>query len=140
MRFTDHYTRRGKIPRKIFCGFFCGRGYREWGGEGAGPKNMNTFEKDRALGATLAAWRMEPPADPGFRGAVWAGIEAARRAPSWPGYVRTHLTLATGLMAVALVAGGWIGREQARVQAEADRAVMAENYVRALDARTMRMP
>lgn len=92
------------------------------------------------LDRTLAAWRVEPPRDPAFRTSVWARVAAARRAPSWPAYVRTHLTLATGLLAVAILAGGWIGREQARARVEADRATIADSYVRGLDARTMRMP
>ncbi len=101
---------------------------------------MNNHETNESLSRVLEGWRVEPKRDPGFRAGVWARIEVERRVPSWPGYVRTHVALAAGLMAVALVGGGWIGREQARARAGADRAAIAENYVRALDARTMRMP
>lgn len=101
---------------------------------------MKPPEDNETLSRALDGWRVEPQRNPQFRPAVWARIEAARVGMSWPGYVRTHLALAAGLMAVALVGGGWIGREQARSRAETDRAVIAENYVRALDARTMRLP
>jgi hypothetical protein len=101
---------------------------------------MNPPETNESLTRALDGWRVVPARQPQFRAAVWARVERARRGPSWSGYVRAHLAFAAGLMAAALVAGGWVGREQARARAAADRAALAENYVRALDARTMRMP
>ena len=44
---------------------------------------------------------------------------------------------ATGLLAVALVAGAWAGHEQARDRAEARRDAMVTAYVQSLDARVM---
>lgn len=101
---------------------------------------MKTAKTNDVPERALRDWRVEPRCDPQFRAGVWARIEAMRQAPTWTGYVRAHAALATGLMVVALVSGGWIGREQARARTAADRAALAENYVRALDARTMHMP
>lgn len=100
---------------------------------------MNTPETNDGLGRNLNAWRVTPQWDPAFRSAVWKKIEA-REGGSWVDYARSHAALTTGLTAVALLAGAWIGRERAHTQVEVDRALLAENYVRSLDARTMRMP
>ena len=96
--------------------------------------------EEQKLDGVLAAWDVAPGRDPQFRAAVWAKIEAARVGRTWFEYARSHVALTTGLAAVALVAGGWIGREKAQTRVAADRAALAENYVRSLDARTMRMP
>ena len=101
---------------------------------------MNTPQPDDSLSRTLAAWRVTPTRDPQFRTAVWARVERARRTPSWTGYVRLHVALVTGTLAVAVVAGGWIGRGQARARVAAEREAIVSQYVQALDARTMRMP
>jgi len=101
---------------------------------------MNTSKPDDPLPRTLADWRVTPPRDPHFRTAVWSRIEADRRAPSWAGYVRMHASLVAGALAIAVAAGGLIGRDQARARVDAERATMVSSYVQSLDARTMRMP
>ena len=92
------------------------------------------------LDGVLADWEVAPGRVPQFRAAVWARIEASRVGRTWFDHARAHVALTTGLAAVALVAGGWIGREKAQTRVAADRALLADNYVRSLDARTMRMP
>ena len=99
---------------------------------------MKSPEEDGSLTRALADWRVAPRRDPQFRTAVWARIEAARSAPSWNGYARRHAPALAGALAVALVLGAWVGREQARARVAADRDVIARAYVQALDARTMR--
>lgn len=101
---------------------------------------MNDSKPDDPLPRTLADWRVTPSRDPQFRAAVWSRLEADRRAPSWAGYVRMHATAVAGALAVAIAAGGWIGRDQARARVDAERATMVSNYVQSLDARTMRAP
>ena len=49
---------------------------------------MNTSRDN--LTEVLQSWRVKPPADPGFRAAVWRRI--GRPADiSWPAYLRTHM-------------------------------------------------
>src|SRR5664279_1714993 len=98
---------------------------------------MKDSEPNDSLPRTLADWHVTPRRDPQFRTAVWSRLEADRHAPSWAGYVRTHATLVTGALAVALLAGGWIGRDQARARVDTQREAMVSSYVRSLDARTM---
>lgn len=101
---------------------------------------MNPPEPDDSLTRALAGWRVAPRRDPQFRTQVWARLESARRAPSWSGYVRAHATLVAGALALAVVVGALTGRERARARTEADSSRLADSYVRALDARTMRLP
>jgi hypothetical protein len=101
---------------------------------------MNPPETNDPLPAILAGWQVVPRRDPRFRGATWARIQAPRGDGSWWAYARGHRILTLCAAALALVAGGWVGREQARTRDAVDRAALAEHYVRSLDARTMRMP
>lgn len=101
---------------------------------------MNLPEAEDQLTKTLANWVVAPRRDPAFRASVWSRIEALPRPTSWPGYARAHAGVLAGAMAVALVIGGWVGREQARSRVEADRMEIVAAYVQALDARSMTMP
>lgn len=101
---------------------------------------MNESKPEDPLSRTLADWRVTPRRDPQFRSAVHARIDAARRAPSWAGYVRLHAAPVAVALVAALVVGGWIGRSEARARVETEREAMVSSYVQALDARTMRMP
>lgn len=101
---------------------------------------MNASKPDDPLSRTLADWRVTPQRNPQFRTAVHARLEAARRVPSWAGYVRLHAAPVGAALVVALVVGGLIGRSEARARVEAEREAMVSSYVQALDARTMRMP
>ena len=75
---------------------------------------MNLPDPDHTLASTLATWRLAPRRSPQFRAEVWARVEAARRAPTWAGYVRAHGALVAGALAVAVMLGAWTGRERAR--------------------------
>ena len=101
---------------------------------------MKSQEQDQRLSGRLAEWQVAPKRDASFRTAVWSRIESARHAASWTGYARAHAAGLAGAMAVALIFGGWVGREQARSRVAADRAEIARAYVQALDARAMQMP
>jgi hypothetical protein len=101
---------------------------------------MNTPEPDDSISSLLADWRVIPRRDPQFRTAVWRRLEATRRASSWTTYARAHAALVAGALTVALVAGALTGREWARARVEAESDRLADSYVRAMDARTMRMP
>jgi hypothetical protein len=101
---------------------------------------MKSSETNERLSRVLADWRVVPPREPQFRGAVAARIAGARRRATWLGYVRAHAAVLTGVLALVLLAGAWAGAEQARTRVEADRAAIASAYVHAMDARTMRMP
>jgi hypothetical protein len=101
---------------------------------------MNTPKPGDSFSRTLADWRVTPRRDPQFRTAVWARIEAARRAPLWTSYARAHTALVAGALVVAVVLGALTGRERARARVEAESARLASSYVQAMDARTMRRP
>lgn len=100
---------------------------------------MKTPETD-GLSRTLADWRVTPSRDPQFRAAVWGRIEGLRGAPTWSGYLRGHAALVAGALALAVIAGGWLGRGEARSRVAAERTAMVVEYVQSLDARAMRMP
>jgi hypothetical protein len=92
------------------------------------------------LSRLLADWRLRPPRDPNFRASVWARIGRGQSAPTFGTYLRAHTSLAAGVLAIALVLGGLVGREQARERVSRDRTELARAYVQALDARAMSMP
>ena len=101
---------------------------------------MRSLHPDETLSRALADWRVAPRRNPQFRTAVWARIEAARRAPSWTGYARAHGALVASALVVAVVLGAWTGRVQARERDAAARAAVVADYVHGLDARWMRLP
>lgn len=98
---------------------------------------MNRSESPSPSSELLNAWRVTPERDPEFRSRVWRRIAAWRAESDWPAYLRAHALPASGLLAVALVAGAWAGHEQAQAQAEARRDAMVTAYVQSLDARVM---
>ena len=101
--------------------------------------NMPSPDSDASLAPALAAWRLEPTRDPGFRCAVRARLAAPGGLP-WGVYLRRHAGPVAAACVLALVAGGWLGHAQARARAAADRDELAESYVRALDARSLTAP
>jgi hypothetical protein len=101
--------------------------------------NMPSPDSDASLSRVLAGWRVEPRRDPGFRAAVRSRL-AVPGGLSWGAYLQRHALPVAAACGLAMLAGGWLGRAQARDQADADRDLLAEKYVRALDARTMTMP
>jgi Lon protease-like protein len=101
---------------------------------------MKSPETNDVLSRALTAWRVAPPRNPRFRAAVWARLEAARMAVTWPGYARAHAAVLAGALALAVVAGGWVGTERAQARVAAERAEIVSAYVQSLDARAMTMP
>jgi hypothetical protein len=101
---------------------------------------MNAPDDPDPLSRALADWRVNPARNPRFRASVRARLAPQRGAPSWGGYVRAHATWVAGALAVAVLVGGWTGRTRARHTLSAESGAMAAHYVRALDARLMRMP
>lgn len=98
---------------------------------------MNRSPSSSPSPELLNAWRVTPERDPEFRTQVWRRIAARQGESGWPAYLRAHALPASGLLAVALVAGAWAGHEQARDRAEARRDAMVTAYVQSLDARVM---
>jgi hypothetical protein len=94
---------------------------------------------DSDLSQALAAWRLAPRRDPGFRAAVRTRL-AAPGGLGWGAYLRLHAGPVAAACALAVVAGGWLGHAQARARDAADRDQLAEAYVRALDARALTAP
>ncbi|MFT3828899.1 MAG: hypothetical protein QM691_04245 [Opitutaceae bacterium] len=87
----------------------------------------------------LHIWRIAPPADAGFRPAVWSRIEALRRTASetWFGYFRRH-TLAWSLVLLSTAAGaGLLGRQAGERRAVADHSAILDTYLAQIDARVM---
>jgi hypothetical protein len=100
---------------------------------------MNPHAPD-PLSDELRQWLVQPRANPHFRTSVWAKIEASRRPSTWSAFARGHLALVTVFLFGSVLIGAWGGRTQAREQFDADRSVLAANYVHQLDARWMRSP
>ncbi len=98
---------------------------------------MESPQKDDSLSRILGDWRVAPPRNPSFRAGVWSRLEAARAALPWPAYLRLHAAALTSALALALVLGAWVGREQAQARVATDRDTIARQYVQALDARAM---
>jgi len=88
------------------------------------------------LSRALGTWRIVPPGDPQFRTAVWARLKAARDL-RWAAYVRQHAIASCAALALAVVAGGWLGQWQAHRQAVQDREVLATTYLGEIDARVI---
>ncbi len=93
---------------------------------------MNTSRDD--LPKMLHEWRVKPPADPGFRHAVWQRIQ---RPPdvSWAAYLRTHLAAWTVAAVLTLGVAGLAGRALAQVHIQADREAIVTTYLVELDPR-----
>lgn len=89
------------------------------------------------LSPLLAAWRVAPASDPGFRRAVWARLHAGVSGPTWAAFARRRVALVGGALAAALVAGVLVGHGSARARVDEDRARLASAYVAGLDARLM---
>ena len=58
----------------------------------------------------------------------------------WAAYAHRHSPALLSAIALAMIAGGFLGREQARTRAAAESARLAAAYVQGLDARAMQMP
>lgn len=101
--------------------------------------DMPSPDSDASLSRSLADWRLEPRRDPGFRAAVRDRL-AAPGGLGWGAYLRQHTGPVAAACALALLAGGWLGHTQARARVAADRELLAETYVRALDARALTAP
>jgi len=98
---------------------------------------MNLPESSHPSPELLNAWRVVPVRDSEFRTQVWRRIAARQSEAGWPAYLRAHALPASGLLAVAMVAGALTGHEQAQGKAEARRDAMVNAYVQSLDARIM---
>lgn len=101
---------------------------------------MKSSKRDDSLSRALADWQLTPGRNPQFRPSVWARIAAARRPATWVNFARAHLGALAAAVTMALLVGGWAGREQARAAVEADRERLARAYVQSLDARAMWRP
>ena len=87
------------------------------------------------LSDALRLWRVSPPPNPEFRTAVWQRIEAARREPTWPAFVRTRATALAAAAIVTVVLSGWTGHSVARNRVQADRTTLVAHYLASLDVR-----
>lgn len=70
---------------------------------------------------------------------MWSRIGQGAAGLPWAAYARRHAPALLGAVALAMVAGGFFGRERARARAAAESASLATAYVQQLDARSMNM-
>lgn len=96
---------------------------------------MKTHPHDEALRQLLLrGWTVEPRADPGFRAAVWARIEAARRMPAtWSGWLKLNLVRVSYCAAASIVFAGTGGGLLAASQANREREQLIQSYVVSID-------
>ena len=87
----------------------------------------------------LHRWRVSPPADPGFRGAVWARIEAARCVvvESWSGYCRRHMVAWSLVLLTMLAGAAWHGQRAGASHTRAEHDTIMHSYLAQIDARAM---
>jgi hypothetical protein len=79
-------------------------------------------------------WQVSPPRNPGFRTAVWARIEAGRRAPAtWSGWLRMNLFRVSTFAAASIFVAGAGGGFLAQAQASRDREQLVERYLASID-------
>ncbi len=88
------------------------------------------------LAPFLASWRVDPPADPGFRAAVWRRLGPAGPA-TWGAYLRQHAVAWSVAGALAVVAAGWTGHRTAQARLAAERERMVASYLGNLDPRVI---
>lgn len=91
------------------------------------------------LRAKLRVWQVDPPAEGGFRPAVWARIGARRRelAETWFGYFRRHAVAWSLAVAVSAGVAGLLGNLVGERRAAADHAAILGTYLAQIDARAM---
>jgi hypothetical protein len=97
---------------------------------------MHSPEPRDPLSDTLATWRLDPPADPGFRAAVWERIRAGSQ-ETWAAYVRGHRLGWATLAVFAIGIAGWAGHTAAEAKLEAGRERMVVHYLGNLDPRVL---
>lgn len=95
---------------------------------------MKTHPDDEALRQLLRHWTVEPRPDPGFRAAVWARIDAARRMPAtWSGWLRLNVARVSFCAAASVVFAGTGGGLLAASQANREREQLIQRYVVSID-------
>ncbi len=87
------------------------------------------------LSQALRGWRVQPPADPGFRPGVWRRIEAGQRRHQSLGTTRARLGTLALAATVTLLASGWTGHHLAEQRQRSEREALALRYVVDMDAR-----
>ena len=95
---------------------------------------MNSSDPNDPVSRTLVDWRVQPPADPNFRPAVWQRIRQRSR-ETWATYVRAHVAAWSIAAVVTVTAAGWAGLSAGRAQLDAKRDAMAVAYLVDLDPR-----
>lgn len=86
------------------------------------------------LSQALRAWRVTPPAAPGFRQGVWQRI-GRRSGGTWPAYLRAHAAALSVASLLALAAAAYSGTALARSRARADRDAIVVAYLVDIDPR-----
>ena len=102
-------------------------------------KAPDPTDSSDSLSRVLKDWRVVPTRAPQFRAEVWARIGARKEAESWIGYLRGHIAVVAGALALAVVVGAVGGRSQARALAAEESARLASAYVQGMDARAIVM-
>lgn len=99
---------------------------------------MNSSEPNDPLSRALVEWRVNPPADPQFRPAVWQRIRR-RAQDTWAGYFQAHLAQWSVVAIFAVTVAGWAGHAAGEARVEAERDAMVTSYLIELDPRVQAM-
>lgn len=96
---------------------------------------MKTHLNDEQLRRLVReSWTVSPAADPAFRAAVWARIEARRLLPAtWKDWLKLHLVGVTTSAAASIVLAGMSGGWLAASQADREREQLLRAYVTSID-------
>jgi hypothetical protein len=94
---------------------------------------MKTSHHDPLHQALRRSLSVSPKANPGFRGAVWARIEARRRPATWGGWLRVNLARAATFAAVGIILAGVSGGLLGARKTEHEREQSLQRYVASID-------
>ena len=97
---------------------------------------MKPYPTPDPLAPLLATWRVQPPADPLFRAAVWQRL-ARRASLTWPRYLRAHALAWSAAGVLAMAAAGWTGHRVAQIRLAEQREQMVVAYLGNLDPRVL---
>lgn len=95
---------------------------------------MNTNPQDDALRRLLRLWTVDPRRNPGFRTAVWAQIDSARRMPAtWSGWLKLNIVHVSYCALASIVFAGTGGGLLAASQSNREREQLIQRYVVSID-------
>lgn len=102
----------------------------------ASPIMSTTTQNQDPIRGELRTWRVDPPADPGFRPAVWSRIDQARLL-HWTTYWRRHAVGWSVACVLIVSASALWGHAAGLRHKQAERTAVLQTYLAAIDVTAM---